>query len=84
MPNEYTRQRQGRDFSILNHLRNAEMSVEGNCNNIDGIIGNAPPKDDSAEKKSLLDKLEQYKTEAERNAVPVDGHEPPEKGRCLV
>jgi hypothetical protein len=81
MPHEYTRQRQGRDFSIINHLRAAEMSVEDNYNNIDGIIGNAPPKDDSEEKKSLLDKLDYYKTEAERNAAPVDGCEPPERGR---
>ena len=81
MLNEYTRQRQGRDFSILNHLANAEMSVEGNYNNIDGIIGNNDPKDDSGKKKSLLEQLEQHRTEAERNAVPVDGHEPPEKGR---
>ena len=77
MNHSYTRQRQGRDFSILNHLQSAEMSVEGNYNNIDGIIGNAPPRDDTEEKKSLLDNLEHYKTVAERNAVPVDGDEPP-------
>jgi len=81
MKNEYTRQRQGQDFSILNYLANAEMSVEGNYNNIDGIIGNAPPKDDSEIKKSLLEQLEQHKTEAERNVVPIDGREPPERGR---
>lgn len=87
MPHEYTRQRQGRDFSLINHLRTVEMSVEGNYNNIDGIIGNAPPKDDSEGKKSMLERLEHYKVEAERNAVPVDGNEPaeehpaPERGR---
>jgi hypothetical protein len=81
MMNEYTRQRQGRDFSILNHLRAAEMSVEGNYNNIDGIIGNNDPKDDSEKKKSLLEQLEQNKAEAERNVVPIDGHEPQERGR---
>ena len=81
MPNEYTRQRQGRDFSVINHLASAEMSVEGNYNNIDGIIGNNDPRDDSDKKKSLLDQLEQYKAEAERNATPTDGHEPPERGR---
>jgi hypothetical protein len=81
MNNEYTRQRQGRDFSILNYLRNAEMSVEGNYNNIDGIIGNSDPKDDTEKKKSLLDMLEQNKAEAEKNAVPVDGYEPQERGR---
>lgn len=83
MPHNYTRQRQGRDFSDINHLRTAELSVEGNYNQIDGIIGNSPAKDDSEEKKSLLDKLEHYKTEAERNAAPVDGVEPPERGRQL-
>ena len=81
MPHEYTRQKQGRDFSILNHLAAAEMSAEGNYNNIDGIIGNSDPKDDSEKKKSLLEQLEQCKTEIERNAVPVDGHEPHERGR---
>ena len=81
MKNEYTRQRQGRDFSILNYLRDAEMSAEGNYNNIDGIIGNNDQKDDTEKKKSLLEQLEQCKAEAERNAAPVDGHEPPERGR---
>ena len=81
MKNEYTRQRQGRDFSILNYLANAEMSAEGNYNNIDGIIGNNDPKDDTEKKKSLLGHLEQCKEEAERNAVPVDGKEPQERGR---
>ena len=81
MRNEYTRQRQGRDFSIINYLASAEMSAEGNYNNIDGIIGNNDPRDDSEKKKSLLEHLEQCKAEAERNAVPVDGHEPQERGR---
>jgi hypothetical protein len=76
--NEYTRQRQGRDF--FNHLASTEMSVEGNYNNIDGIIGNAPPKDE--EKRDFLTRIEHFKTEAERNAAPVDGEEPPqERGR---
>jgi hypothetical protein len=74
MANEYTRQRQGRDF--FNHLANAEMSVEANFNNIDGIVGNAPPKDDSEEKRNFLDRLDYFKAEAERAAVPIDGHEP--------
>jgi len=30
-------------------------------------------------KKSLSERLEYFKKEAERNAVPVDGDEPPEK-----
>lgn len=85
MPQEYTRQRQGRDFSSRNYLKNAEMSLEGNYNSIDGII-NGSPKDDDA-KKTLQDRLEQYKNTAERNTTPIDGHEPaqehpaPEHGR---
>jgi hypothetical protein len=85
MRNSYTRQRQGRDFTLLeevNYLRNAELSVEGNYNNIDGIIGNAPPKDDSEQKKTLLEQVEQYKAELERNSAPIDGDEPPpDRGR---
>ena len=59
MPQEYTRQRQGRDFN-----KHSNGAVK-----------------DETEKKSFLDRLEQYKAEAERNKIPVDGHEPPEKGR---
>jgi len=77
---EYTRQRQGRDFSILAQLRNTETSAERNYNNTGVIIGNTDPKDDGEQKKSLLQQLEQCKEEAERNAVPIDGHEPVEKG----
>jgi hypothetical protein len=57
------------------------MSIEGNYNNIDGIIGNNDPKDDTEKKKSLLELLEQCKEEAERNCVPIDGFEPHERGR---
>lgn len=74
MQNEHTRQRQGRDF--FNHLASAEMSVEGNYNNIDGIIGNNTPKDDSDERCDFLNRIERFKEEAERNATPIDGHEP--------
>lgn len=81
MQHNYTRQRQGRDFSFTDYLRNAEMSTEGNYNSIDGIIGNNDPKDDSEKKKSILAQLEQYKDETERNYVPIDGHEPPERIR---
>ena len=94
---ERTRQRQGRDFnSVVDYLRNAEMSLEGNYNMVgDGIINNVPLQkpfhDDEANQKSLLIKLDQAKdavaeqetergTQGERN-TPVDGHEPPERGR---
>ncbi len=56
------------------------MSVEGNYNNIDGILGNAPPKDDF-EAKTMLEQLKYYKAMAEHNAAPIDGKEPsPERG----
>jgi|GEM_PF-1949122 len=84
MPNQKTRQRQGRDFPVHNHLQNTEMAVEGNYNNIDGII-NGTPNDDE-QKKSMLERLAHYKAEAKRNATPIDGHEPTppsaEKARC--
>jgi hypothetical protein len=76
MNHNYTRQRQGRDFSILNALAAAEMSIEGNYNNIDGIIGNADSRDDYDKKKSALEQLEYFQAVAERNTAPVDGHEP--------
>ena len=83
MNNNYTRQRQGRDFTLLeevNYLRNAEMSVEVGYGSIDGIIGNAPAKDDYAE-KTLLEQVEYNKAVSERNAAPVDRHEPQERNR---
>jgi hypothetical protein len=84
MQKDQTRQRQGRDFPDQNHLRAVEMSLEDDYNNIDGIIGNNDPKDDSDKKKTLHDRLEYYKKIAEENALPVDGHEPSEKVRNLV
>ena len=80
MAHNYTRQRQGRDFPADNYLKNAEMSVECNYNNIDGIINGSQKADE--EKKSFLERLETYKSETERNAIPVDGREPGERGRC--
>jgi hypothetical protein len=78
MRHDYTRQRQGRDF--FNHLAAAEMSVEDNYNNIDGIIGNGGPKDDSEKKRDFLTRIERLKEEAahrcDADADPVDGHEP--------
>ena len=75
---EYTRQRQGRDFSLHNYLletaarRRADENAKRNAESIE--------KTEEAN-KSLQDRLEQYKKEAERNAIPIDGHEPPERGR---
>ncbi|GHU45712.1 hypothetical protein FACS1894120_1060 [Clostridia bacterium] len=79
------RQRQGRDFPPENVTAGAELSVEGNYNQIDGIIGNAPPKDDSEAKKTIQEKLEYYNKIAELNALtvdercPADGYDPPER-----
>jgi len=75
MPHEYTRQRQGRDFSLRDYLTNA---AEANRKDNESI------KKADETKKTLAERLEHYKTEAERNAVPTDGHEPPERGRDLV
>ncbi|MCL2853589.1 MAG: DUF4316 domain-containing protein [Defluviitaleaceae bacterium] len=80
MPYEYAQKRQGRDFPIHNHLRTVEMSVEGNYNNIDGIIGNNDPKDGTEKRKPLLERLEQCKEKAKRNAARDDGNKPHERG----
>jgi len=72
MSHEYTRQRQGRDFSLHETLMRA---LEASRIDSD----NARRGEES--KKTLKEKLEQFKKESERNAVPIDGHEPPEKGR---
>ena len=71
MPNEYTRQRQGRDFSMHETLMRALEQTHMDSEN--AIRG-------EESKKSLLKKLERFKKEAERNAVPIDGDEPPERG----
>lgn len=68
MPHEYTRQRQGRDFLTQKHLKNPKAEVRRN----------AARKEDEA-KKPILNRLEQYKEESERNAIPIDGHEPPQE-----
>ena len=70
MPHKYTRQRQGRDFSLHDALtktleenrRSQEIAIQG-----------------EEERKSLRDRIKQQREQAERNAVPVDGEEPPEK-----
>ena len=70
MNHEYTRQRQGRDFSMHETLMRAlaESRRDGE---------NAQRSEET--RKSLITKLEQFKAEAERNATPIDGNEPPEK-----
>ena len=51
-----------------NYLAAAEMSAEGNYNQIDGIINNEPPP-----KPSLLDTLNQCREDAAK------GYDTPEK-----
>jgi ribosomal protein L9 len=70
MPHEHTRQRQGRDFSLQNYLTNAATANRKDAENI---------KIADEAKQTLARRLEHYKDEAERNATPIDGHEPTEK-----
>ena len=71
MPHEKTRQRQGRDFTLHERLINALEESRRN---------EYTARSAEVTRKNLALRLKQYKEEAERNAVPVDGHEPPEKG----
>ena len=77
-------ERQGRDFSILNALAAAEMSIEGNYNNIDGIIGNGDNRDDSAMKKTMLEQLEYFQAVAERNRNRVKCADATERERFFA
>ena len=79
---ERTRQRQGRDFPVNqkpeNHLKNAEMSIEGNYNMLDGVINNLPSVG-KERKASLLEQLDRLKEDSEKDTAPIDGKEPPER-----
>lgn len=57
-----------------NHLAAAEMSVEQNTNQIDGIINNEAPK------PSLRDTLRQYQSEVKKQDTQPHGKDP-EQGR---
>jgi hypothetical protein len=70
MPHEYTRQRQGRDFIMPEKLLDAPEADH---------IDNENTQKSAEAKKSLTQRLEHFKEEAERNALPIDGTEPPEK-----
>ena len=80
------RQRQGRDFSVFDYLRNAEAAVEGNYNMVgDGIINNVPFPDDGTQKKSVLDRLEQAKeTVAEQEEMFTMIPRRPSIGSCEI
>ena len=70
MPHEYTRQRQGRDFSMHDTLMDALAAGRRDDENVQ--------KDENV-KKSFAERLEHFKKKAERNAAAVDGDEPPER-----
>ena len=62
-----------REPPVVNHLKNAEMSMEDNCGMIDGIINNgkAPGKDDSKGKKpSVMEKLKSSQPPAQKKSKP--------------
>ena len=69
MPHEHTRQRQGRDFSLQKYLMKATEKKRDEDEKTKAEVDN---------KKTLYQRLEQYKEEAERHAVPIDGDEPSE------
>ena len=70
MSPEYTRQRQGRDFSIHKTLMEALARQRKDNENA---------QKDESHKKSLAQRLEHFKKEAERNTVPIDGDDPSEQ-----
>jgi hypothetical protein len=71
MPHDYTRQRQGHDFSLQQYLIEAAEAHRKDAENV---------KKFEIVNKTLADRLEHHKKEAERSkrdkSAPVDGHEP--------
>ena len=62
-----------REPPAVNHLKNAEMSIEDDCGMIDGIINNgkAPGKEDSIEKKpSVMEKLKSSQPPSQKKSKP--------------
>lgn len=75
-----TRQRQGRDFppfSIHEYLNNTSKAIGAKHIAPDEITDTDAP-DLDGQKKSVIADLVRFKAEAEENALPVDGCEPPE------
>lgn len=63
---------------VVNHLKNAEMSMEDDYGMIDGIINNgkAPGKEDSKEKKpSVMEKLKSSQPPAQKKSKPKKSQE---------
>ena len=86
MANNYTRQRQGRDFFFYSDSMKKEYGTKRSfLNQPDSFNDEAERsttlKREDTERRDFLNRLEQLKTEAERSATPIDGHEPaPERG----
>ncbi len=62
-----------RETPVVNHLKNAEMSMEDDYGMIDGIINNgkAPGKEDSREKKpSVMEKLKSSQPPSQKKSKP--------------
>jgi hypothetical protein len=72
MPHEYTRQRQRRDFSLHEAMLSALAEAQSSSENAHKA---------EEKRKSLIRRIEEYREEAGLQAMPIDGHEPPEHGR---
>ena len=67
-----------REPPVVNHLKNAEMSMEDDYGMIDGIINNgkAPGKEDSKDKKpSVMEKLKSSQPPAQKKSKPKKSQE---------
>ncbi len=67
-----------REPPVVNHLKNAEMSMEDDYGMIDGIINNgkAPGKEDSQEKKpSVMEKLKSSQPPSQKKSKPKKSKE---------
>ena len=67
-----------RQFSQINPLKNAEMSLEDDYGMIDGIInnGNAPSKEESKEKKpSVIEQLKNQPQQSRKKSTPKKNKE---------
>ena len=58
---------------LENYLAGVEMENEQNCNQIDGIINNEPPRPDVADKPSMLETLRQCREESRQSADGLPG-----------
>jgi len=75
MPQEYTRQRQGRDHTLHMSLSKALEETRRD---------DEAAQNGEVTRKTLLERLEQYSKETERNDIPVDGKEPSGQGGKVI